>query len=395
MARTRILFVDDEPEVLDEIMRALGGRLHDWDMEWVHGGAEALEAMALRPADVVVSDLRMPGMDGIELLAQVRERWPRAIRLILSGHAGSESVLRAMSVAHQLLEKPLRTDLLGGVLSRAIAVQRMLSRPELLELAGRVGELPSLPGTYSKLIRLIQSPHSSYDDLAEVVERDPLVSARALQFVNSAYFGIGRQVGSVRSAVSLLGPQVLLGMALAATVVDRADEAGIPGLLDEVQDRALRCSGWIRRLLPDDELLDEAVSTALIHDLGTILLALADPKACRNVLDSARQDHAGEYRLEQSALGVTHADMGAYLFGLWGLPLRMVEAIAYHHNPGLIGDGDVTLLAALHGGDVLAACQQRDADPLALADVEILRRGGLDKRFREAAEGLRSGAAGK
>jgi HD-like signal output (HDOD) protein len=340
MALPRILFVDDEPSILEGLKLAFRRQRGEWDIEYACGGAQALALMEQARADVVISDMRMPGMDGAELLTQVKVRWPSTARLVLSGHAERESVLGAMSVAHQFLSKPLQADILKAVVARAIKMQAILNRPQLVGLAARLGDLPILPETYNELILVSQDPKYSIREIAGVVERDPLVSARILQLVNSAFFGLDREVASVFAAVRLLGPQVLLGLAMSATLAQKAvAETWMPALFEELQERALRSSAWARRLLPTGKYKDEVATAALIHDLGAVLLAMADPDRYLGIREAASQRPLEAHHIEEGVFGVTHAEIGAHLFGLWGLPMSIVEAIACHHNAELIGNG--------------------------------------------------------
>ncbi len=380
--RPKILFVDDEQDVLEDLKRTLHGWRERWDMDFVVGGERALAAMEAAAADVLVTDMRMPGMDGAELLSCVRRRWPSTLRLVLSGRADGDLLLRATSVAHQFLKKPLRQEALLDVVDRIVRVRSLSDNPAVRHLAGKLGDLPSGPGTYGDLILAIQDAGQSNADIARVVERDPFVSTRALRMVNSSYFGFGRQVVSVREAVVLLGPPTLIGMALMAPVMERrSKEAGIPELIEAVQERALSCCLWVRRLDPEGRLKEEALTTALIHDLGTVLLAIAEPEAYRLVADRLRLLPLEGHRLEESVFGASHSELGAHLFGLWGLPFLIVEAVAGHHRSDLSAVGDRSIVAAIHGADVLSYSERSGTDPMTLADLNLLREAGMDERF--------------
>jgi YesN/AraC family two-component response regulator len=112
----RVLFVDDDQYILDGLQNLLRKQRSRWDMCFALGGAAALELFAAAPFDVIVSDMRMPGMDGAELLAHVRERYPAARRIVLSGYAEPAAVQRALEVAHQFLSKPCRApDLIDAI----------------------------------------------------------------------------------------------------------------------------------------------------------------------------------------------------------------------------------------------------------------------------------------
>jgi DNA-binding NtrC family response regulator len=119
LMKHRILFVDDEPKVLEALRRMLRKQRPEWDMEFVSGGSQALEQMARSPFDVVVSDIRMPGMDGTQLLTEIRERYPHTVRIILSGQYDGQALLGAVRVAHHHLNKPCDPDTLTATVQQA------------------------------------------------------------------------------------------------------------------------------------------------------------------------------------------------------------------------------------------------------------------------------------
>jgi len=113
--KKRVLFVDDEPRILDGRRRMLRSMRHEWKMSFAETGQEALAILANQPFDVVVVDMRMPGMDGVQLLSEVRKRH-QIIRIVLSGTADREAILRAVGLAHQYLSKPCDAETLKSVL---------------------------------------------------------------------------------------------------------------------------------------------------------------------------------------------------------------------------------------------------------------------------------------
>ncbi len=140
-----LLFVDDEPRVLQGLQRQLHGMRHEWDMHFVENGAAALEYMAREPVEVIVSDMLMPGMDGAQLLGEVLLRHPHTVRLVLSGHADREAVLRLIGPAHQYLSKPCNAEELRAAIARALALRDLLANDQLKQLASKVKSLLSTP----------------------------------------------------------------------------------------------------------------------------------------------------------------------------------------------------------------------------------------------------------
>lgn len=117
----RVLFVDDEPNVLQGLQRMLRPQRRRWDMTFCDSGEEALRRLAEAPFDVLVSDMRMPGMSGAPLLAEAQARFPRVVRLILSGQADRESLDALAGVTHRFLSKPCDAALLQAAIEESPA----------------------------------------------------------------------------------------------------------------------------------------------------------------------------------------------------------------------------------------------------------------------------------
>ncbi len=120
MSKKTVLFVDDELNVLEGLRTRLHRQRSKWEMVFVQSGREALERLAQGDVDVLVTDMRMPEMDGVTLLKRAQEEYPRVVRIVLSGHAELEAALRAIHVAHQFLSKPCEAGVIENVVERAV-----------------------------------------------------------------------------------------------------------------------------------------------------------------------------------------------------------------------------------------------------------------------------------
>ncbi len=348
----RVLFVDDEPPVLDALRNLLRKYRKVWEMSFATSGTEALEALAATPFDVVVSDMRMPGMDGASLLAEVKERHPACARVILSGHADRDLIVRALPVAHQYLSKPCDAEVLRLAIERTCALQTQLHNETVRALVGRLERLPSAPQVYWDLTALLARDNVTQADVAAIVEGDPAMVAKLLQLVNSAYFGLARRISSVEQAVAYLGLDLVRTLAVSAHLFD-ATQVHVPGFsLDNLQ----RASLWTARLAkkvarPDDSA--DAYTAGLLRDLGQVILSAAAPKEFGQALAAAAANPQPQHQAEQHVLGVTHAAVGGYLLGVWGLPIEIVEAVAHHHTPALAPPESQGLVRAVHIADAL------------------------------------------
>ena len=385
-----VLFVDDDANVLAGLRRMLHGLRHQWRLHFAGSAAEALAVLAGEPIDVVVSDIRMPDANGVELLNQVRESYPECARIALSGYFDAELSLESARVAHQFLAKPCPAPTLIIAIERVRTLRDVLQNPRLKALVGGLQSLPSLPDLYLELIEVMRTPDASLRDAARVISRDPGMSAKVLQMVNSAFFGLPRHVGSVDQAVVLLGLDNVRGLVLSAKVFSQFD--GRHSALDiaAMWQHSAQVGALARRIARDLELdgkqTDHAYMAGLLHDIGKLTLYANASHAARMVEAMVRSGVYDEPQAEQELFGCSHADVGAYLLGLWGLPGAIVEAVALHHDPLRGARHEPGPLTAVYAADLLLDRTTPDENAAAsiVADAYLcaLGLGGHGERWQ-------------
>jgi HD-like signal output (HDOD) protein len=386
----RILFVDDEAAILDGLRDLLRKERRRWEMVFAAGGPQALEVLARQPFDVVVSDIRMPGMDGAQLLSRVKEQYPSVARIVLTGHADRDAALRALPVAHQVLAKPCDAGALRVAIERTQALHRLLASREIRDIVGRLAVLPSVPRTYLELTEAARDPHAGLGDLAAIVQRDPAMSTKVLQLVNSAYFGARQKVTSIPQAVMHLGVELLKGLALSGHAFGTIGGDAIGGVsLEALQRHSLETAGLARRFVDDPRAAEEAFTAGLVHDVGQIVMAMGLQDAYRGIRAASSASGRPLHDVERERVGVTHAEVGAYLLGVWGLPFSIIESVAYHHRPAALVEGPCATLAALHAADAFADAADRAEPGIDLPFFERMGIAGRLAGWRAIAEGAR------
>lgn len=349
----RVLFVDDEPLVLAGLRDLLRSRRRDWDMRFVGSGREALAALEATPMDVVVSDMRMPGMDGATLLREVQRRWPRAVRIILSGHTELEAAVRTVPIAHQFLSKPCEAARLSEIIERACRLQSLLHDDRLRHAIGGATSLPSAPGVYRKLTEALMDLEVPMTRVAAIIEADPAMCARVLQITNSAFFGLPRKVVNVREAVGYLGVNLIKNLSLTVEAFGTLHGRDLaPGFDVTEFHRHSGLTARIARGLVRGPEATDAFTAGMLHEIGQLVFATRDPQRYGEVLAVARRTGAPISDVERAHLGATHGEAGAYLLGLWGLPYGIVEAVAWLHRedrprPETFGVSEAVTLACL------------------------------------------------
>ncbi|MGH9343498.1 MAG: HDOD domain-containing protein [Terriglobia bacterium] len=351
-----ILFVDDDPSVLQGLQRSLRSQRGEWEMSFAQEGDAALAMMEATPFDVIVSDMKMPGIDGATLLGRARERFPEVIRIILSEHADLNAAFRAAPIAHQFLVKPCDASTLRVSIERACRLQNVLNNDALRRTVGSMHELPALPRTYVALTEALENPDVSLDQVAKIVEQDVAIAAKILQLVNSSFFGLSRDVTNIQTAVSYLGTDNLKSLVLSFGVFRAFEQRELSAdfSVEDFQSHAYLTAKIAESLPTVKYLADATALAALLHDVGKLVLAAQMPDYFARVLSEARERERPAFEIELELAGVTHAEIGAYLLGLWGLPSAIVEAVAHHHAPGRVPQQGIDALASVHIAHALA-----------------------------------------
>jgi len=355
-------------------------------MTFVDSGAAALEIIAQSPVDVVVSDMRMPGMSGAELLNEVMKSHPQTVRIILSGFADEEVVMKCVGATHQYLSKPFDLKNLKSSLQRINKLRHQMANKELVATVTGMECLPSMPSIYFEIIDALQSPNSPIQLISEIVSTDVGLTAKLLQMVNSAFFGYASKVSSAAEAVYLLGAGRIRSLALCSHVFAAYDKTALSqSTLGEIWNHSLATAMVARRIAElegcTDAMMEQGFTTGLLHDIGKLILAANRPEEYLEVERRARVEKKPLVELEQELVRVNHAQVGAYLLGIWGLPMPIIEAVAWHHSPCLAGAAEFNALTATHVASVLAHETSGDHQELSMnLDADYLGQLGLTER---------------
>jgi putative nucleotidyltransferase with HDIG domain len=402
----RILFVDDEPHVLEGLRDLLRSRRNKWEMVFACGAETALKVLDEQPFDVIVSDLRMPGIYGLTFLWRVQEDYPDTIRIVLSGHAELDTALRAIRVAHQFLCKPCNADVLENAIERACNLNALIGDDTVRRLVGRASHLASTPRVFAALSRALVNQNLAPDEVAGILNQDMRVSAGLLRLVNSGLFTPARPITGVEDAVLCLGSDTVKNLVLCVEAFQAAEGRSGAGDLsvESLQRHGLLTANIASRIVTGKAQAEDAFIAGILHDIGKLVLSMQRPERLDEALAAARQDGRPPYVVEQEVAGASHAEAGAHLLGIWRLPYPVVEAVANHHLPYRVQQQSFDVLAAVHVADLLV----HEAEAFATGgktrgydaiDVAYLERLGVADRLASwraiAAEQLQHQGAGE
>ena len=363
------------------------GLHHEWDMAFASSGAEALDRLAAAPFDMVVADMRMPGMDGSELLHEVMVRHPATVRIILSGQCDRQSVLKSVGPTHQFLTKPCDPATLESTIAKIGTLRDQLPNQWMKQVVSRVQSIPSWRPAYEEFLAALKSPAVSMNELGRIVSRDVGLAAKILQLVNSGFFGTPQGVVDVTYAVNLLGLDAIRELAYsteAFSPFNSGDSYERPLRILEIHSLAvaMAASEIARTETHDNVIVSNAHTAGLLHDVGVFVLAGDRPGRYLDAVAEAQRERTSLTAAENSIFQTTRDDVGAYLMGLWGMPDPIVKAIAFHLRPSCCSDCAFGPLAAVHVANAIIEQESIDMPGLiSPIDTEYLERIGCADRL--------------
>lgn len=388
--KKRILFVDDEPMVLRGLQRTLRKMRESWDMAFASSAQEALAILDNNPMDVIISDMKMPEMDGTQLLAQVKQRHPHVVRLILSGHVEQETTIKSVRFAHQCLSKPCDVEVLKQTLAKLFALRDILSDESIKKIVSQIESLPSLPAIYTQIMAEMQSDDPSIKNVGAIISRDISMTAKILQVVNSVFFGLPQKISNPQQAVMLLGLETIKSLVLSVKIFSEFSQKKNSWFnLDAIFNHSISVSTHAKAIVKsekmDQEVINYSLMAGLLHDLGKLILATNFKDTYRQLLTESQNSTHELWELEHETFGTSHAEIGAYLMGLWNLENPIIEAIAFHHCPAKSVSTQMGLLAAVHVANALDHAEglPQDQQMDLQYDDEYLDRLGVANRIPE------------
>lgn len=369
MNRKTILFVDDEPKILKGLRRMLYPLREEWNMLFVESGAEALETLHRTRVDVLISDMRMPQMNGVQLLQVVKQQNPEIVRVMLTGQPDMETYREVMTVSHYFLWKPTSLEEFEALFSRVKYLDKIFKHDALKQLIGGINSLPSLPILFSRLTTLLDKEDVDSAQIADVIKGDMAMTAQVLKLVNSSFVGLVRRVETLEEAVTYLGGRTINSLVLIQQLFSQCTREEISAFqLDTLWEHSFCVATLARKIASDTNksplVHDYAYLAGLLHDIGKLLIATQLADSYRSILDKAELGSTASIEVERELLGADHAAIGGYLTSLWGLPRTITEAVCLHHAEftATTSESSPVLYAVSHADNLCHGGYNRSGD---------------------------------
>ncbi|MGE4509358.1 MAG: HDOD domain-containing protein, partial [Eubacteriaceae bacterium] len=321
------------------------------------------------------------------LLSVIKKEYPQTIRIMLTGQADEESILRTVDVVHQFIAKPSDPETLKIILDRACALQDLMKNKELQSLVAGIGNLPSLPDVYCKLQNKMKEPDCSIDDISSIVEQDIAMSAKLLQLVNSSFFGFYNNIDSPSRAVGLLGLDTVKALVLSMGVFSELDIHSMKNFSAKgLWQHSMTVAAYAKRIAQEERggdkgFIEDVFISGFMHDIGKLVLFSTMREQYLEVLELSQKEGVPIHDSEFTIFNACHGDIGAYLLGLWGLPNHVVETAAFHHRIKQFPTPALCPPLLIHVADAIAHTIQPEKNSVApQLDTAYLEEIGLNHR---------------
>jgi HD-like signal output (HDOD) protein/CheY-like chemotaxis protein len=357
--KKRILFVAKDQALGNEFQTDADAAQGEWAAQSAGSGLEALALAQQCNFAVVVADVVLPDMSGLELLDQFMQRQPSAHRLVLSEISDTENTVKCVGKPHHHLLKPLGVPTLLNALEQAFAHEVWLPCPAVHGLIAQMRQVPSPPTTYFKVVEEMRSPRASLERIGELIAEDPAITAKVLQLANSAVFGLELQVNQPLEAIAYIGLETTKALVLLVHTVSSFEETKLAGFsVDELWRHSVSTGQMAQKIALMEkgglEVAEQAFAAGLLHDIGKLLFCANLPGLFAKTLKLAREDKCNFWEAEMQLFpNAGHAELGGCILGIWGLPRPIVEAVALHHSPRQLAGPGFHPLTAVHAADVL------------------------------------------
>lgn len=352
MTKPAILFVDDSENILQGLRRNLRPVHQQWDVYFAVSGEAALKLMQEKHIDVIVSDVRMPGMHGPELLKRVKEAYGHTVRMVLSGQCEEESILKLLEVSHRYMAKPCDTAIIISSIQDVLASRERLQDEGLKKFITQLTALPTLPSLHEEIIAELQMPAPAAQKLEDLFLRDISFMARLIQVMNSSYFGTTQDLHTIAYVWELLGVEKIKHLILRDHIIAPLNkDLGNDPFIRDLWQMSLITARIARAIVKSEnlpqKLADKVYVIGLLHAIGALVLyeyrrQQAQPTYTQNLwaIEAARD---------------TYPVAGEFLLSLWGLPRDICYVVLNHAMPDkAIGEGDKNLLGIIHVARAIA-----------------------------------------
>ncbi len=337
----RVLFVDDDSSVLNVIRDTLFQT--EFEIITAQSAHEAIELIEQEHIDLIISDIRMPGMDGIQLLETVKKKWPSIIRVMLCAYNDESTALQSLTngLVTTYFPKPWDTTELKDDIIRLLKIHKTFKNEKMMNLMNRLERLPSLPMLYQYFMNAFHR-EATFEEFADIIKQDVAVATKILHIANSAFYRrLGEPTASIEHAIMTMGLNAVKNIVLAVTLstqkpLTNQQVQHFQDIINHssIVNKYIQLFYKIKFLKPINSKFN---SVGITHDIGKIILLQYFPERFEKIKQHQVQNPYMTFydcELDLGYAGNTHTEIGAFLLNLWNLPQISIEVALFHHIVG-------------------------------------------------------------
>lgn len=379
--KRHLLVVNSNRQVRNSFIPFCAEYGDNWCLSFCPSAAAAIEVCKNNKVDAVISDVQENDFSLIKFLLDLKVASPATLRSVFIDKSKMIKFENSLGVVDSFIDKQSSNAQLDNVLERSISLHHLLKMDKAQGIVD-YEHLPSIPSVYTKLLTLLNSDSVGVGEVAQLIERDPAMTAKVLQIVNSSFYGLRRNIVTAKDAVVMLGMQTTKGLVLSQEVFRAFNNKGVsPKLIDDLWNHSLLTANIARYIVKLQEGsaadADLAFTAGMMHDIGKLLMLEQLPKTYLQYAPTIVKDNQESMKVEKMIFNTNHALLGATLLNQWGLSDLIVEPVAFHHRP-LWYHNQFSAIIAVHVADCLAHefidkdIDSLRMDPAALRTANVL-----------------------
>jgi putative nucleotidyltransferase with HDIG domain len=356
--KAKILFIDDHKNILESLRLSLRSMQNEWDMSFAPSGAEGLDMFDRIWPDVVVTDMRMPNMDGTHVLRNIQKRKPDVGKIILSGYSDKETVIKNIQLANEYLSKPCKTQDLIAAIRNTLRTNDIILSAEIKNIIAEIETIPSSSAVYESLIRELENDNATSRTISKIISQDVALAASIIRIINCTFFNFPKQVKDIEHAVRMLGSQTLLNIIKSSHLFDKLKEFDNSEIsIKMLWEHSLRVARLAKLIAANSNLpetnCNDCVIASMFHDIGKFIFASKMKHQFSEVLAMVRRENCTIDVAERCIMGASHAEVGAYLLARWGFSHDQITILRSHHDESVMDSQAVTPQMVLYVADSL------------------------------------------
>ncbi len=383
MLKPSILFVTTRKTQLAEIVKTVVPIQTKYDCFFAENGEQAINLLATNKIDIVFSGLEIYLANGSNLIREIKNLFPESIRIAMVETFENQKIGEISQFIHQFIQYPFDIKLLENKIESTLKIKDLLGNQKIIQVINSLTTLPTLPEIYLKIEEEISKPDFSIQKISNLISKDPTLTAKILQIVNSAYFGLEREVTNINFAISYLGVNIIKSLVFYIQLFSTMRlSPERKKFLEKIWYHSLVVASTsynlAKKYLPQKYQIESAYTAGVLHDIGKLVL-LTIPTYPTNVEMIQEQKFLEEYEAEYEVFECNHAEIGGYLLGLWGFPHHIIEAVAFHHKPSSTFANEFSILTAVHLANCLFYMPKIDFQHLKSLGLEESLASIIDK----------------